>query len=426
MLSEKTIRLGFSVLTSALIARHLGPKDFGELNYYIALLAIFIVVSSVGLNRIIVRDVVQSKDNRTQQNIIITTALYIRLFFSCCIILLAVLYSLLYLSADNFLASIIIFLSLIFTSVDILDFYQQGLSSFKLVSICRTITFFISSLIRLLFVYLSFEFIWFVLAVLIEYMITGFGLIYINSKNKLISPFSIKFFSIDKAKFLIKESWPEIIAGFGAVLFMKMDQVMLQLISGSESVGIYLAATRISEAWYFVPMAVVSATFPKVIHLKKISVIAYYDAIAALSSVLVYMALLVAIFFSIYGGSIINIIYGEAYADSAIIISWHTWGAIFLCMGITSGSWLVAEKKLNINLYRNIFGLVINFISNIILIPIWGTQGAASATVIGLASAFYFFDLFLPSLRPIFWIKTKSILPTEFYKCITFFVKFKN
>lgn len=80
MLSEKTIRLGFSVLTSALIARYLGPKDFGELNYYIALLAIFIVVSSVGLNRIIVRDVVQSKDNKTQQNII-TTALYIRLFF---------------------------------------------------------------------------------------------------------------------------------------------------------------------------------------------------------------------------------------------------------------------------------------------------------------------------------------------------------
>ncbi|MFT8211610.1 MAG: polysaccharide biosynthesis C-terminal domain-containing protein [Symbiopectobacterium sp.] len=67
-----------------------------------------------------------------------------------------------------------------------------------------------------------------------------------------------------------------------------------------------------------------------------------------------------------------------------------------------------------------------NFTLNFILIPILGAQGAAIATVIGLASAFYLFDLFLPSLRPIFWIKTKSIFPAEFYKCVTLFIKSKN
>lgn len=172
------------------------------------------------------------------------------------------------------------------------------------------------------------------------------GLMYVSYKNKIIFPFAIKFFSIDKAKVLIRESWPEIIAGFGAVLFMKMDRVMLQVIHGSESVGIYSAATRISEAWYFVPVAVVSATFPKIIHLKKKSEIEYYKSIAALSSALVYMALSVAIFFSIFGGDIISIIYGEEYTKSSMIIVWHTWGAIFLCMEITSGSWLAEEKKI--------------------------------------------------------------------------------
>lgn len=71
MLSEKIIRLALSVVTSALIARYLGPQGFGELNYYIALLSIAIVLSSVGFNRIIVRDVVQSRDNVEEQNVII-------------------------------------------------------------------------------------------------------------------------------------------------------------------------------------------------------------------------------------------------------------------------------------------------------------------------------------------------------------------
>lgn len=425
MLSEKITRLILSIVTSALIARHLGPEEFGELNYYIALLAIAIVLSSVGFNRIIVRDIVQAKNDRHEQNIIISTALYIRLLFSF-IIIFSISYYYFYFSEEVILIYSVIFLSLIFTSFDVLDFHQQGLSSFKQVSICRTITFFISSLIRLLLVYYSFELIWFFLAVLVEYAITAIGLIVITYKNKIIHCFSFKFVSVSKAKILIQESWPEIIAGFGAVLFMKMDQLMLQVMHGPESVGIYSAATRISEAWYFVPVAVVSATFPKIIELKKKSETEYYAAITALSSVLIYMALFVAVFFSIYGGDIIDVIYGKEYSDSSMIIIWHTWGAMFLCMGITSGSWLAAEKKLNINLYRNIFGLVINFIFNVILIPIWGPQGAAISTVIGLASAFYLFDLFLPSLRPIFWIKTKSIFPTELYKCILLLVKLKN
>ncbi|UDQ77209.1 flippase [Pectobacterium brasiliense] len=424
MLSEKVTRLILSIVTSALIARYLGPEEFGELNYYIALLAIAIVLSSVGFNRIIVRDIVQAKNDRHEQNIIISTALFMRLLFS--FIIIVILYSFFYFSGKGMFISSVIFLSLIFSSFDVLDFHQQGLSSFKQVSICRTIAFFISSLIRLVLVYYSFGLIWFFLAVIVEYAITAIGLIFITYKNKIIHFFSFKFVSVSKAKVLIQESWPEIIAGFGAVLFMKMDQLMLQVMHGSESVGIYSAATRISEAWYFVPVAVVSATFPKIIELKKKSEAEYYSAIAALSSVLIYMALFVAVFFSVYGGDIIDVIYGKEYSDSSMIIIWHTWGAIFLCMGITSGSWLAAEKKLNINLYRNIFGLIINFIFNVILIPIWGPQGAAISTVIGLASAFYLFDLFLPSLRPIFLIKTKSIFPTELYKCILLLVKLKN
>jgi polysaccharide transporter, PST family len=36
---------------------------------------------------------------------------------------------------------------------------------------------------------------------------------------------------------------------------MKIDQIML----GEKAVGIYSAATRISDIWYFIPMAITSS-----------------------------------------------------------------------------------------------------------------------------------------------------------------------
>jgi len=50
---------------------------------------------------------------------------------------------------------------------------------------------------------------------------------------------------------------------------MKVDQVMIQSMLGSEAVGQYSAAVRISEAWYFIPMVITSSLFPAIINAKK-------------------------------------------------------------------------------------------------------------------------------------------------------------
>lgn len=424
MVSEKIIRLIISVFISAIVARYLGPSEFGRLNYYIAILTIAVVLSSLGLNRIIVREVVDKIMSRRKRSIIVSTSLYLRLLASLLIWILLSFFFYVISSPQDSLNIAIILCSVVFISIDVLDYHQQGLSSFKIISICRTIGFLLSALVRIVFVSLDFPLIWFVSAVLIEYAITAVIIYFICNREhgpNFISSWNVY---LTKTKELLIESWPEIIAGFGAILFMRMDQIMLQLMAGPASVGIYSAATRISEAWYFVPMAIVAATFPKLIELKKTSNKSYLDGVSMLSSLLIYMSLSMAIFFTLFGSFIINIIYGSQYADSAGVVILHTWGAVFLCMGISSGSWLVAEKKLKLNLYRNLFGLVVNFMLNLLLIPIYGVKGAAIATVAGLASAFYIFDFFIPSLKNMFWLKTKSFLPTQIYKLIVFLLNY--
>jgi PST family polysaccharide transporter len=49
------------------------------------------------------------------------------------------------------------------------------------------------------------------------------------------------------------------------MLYMRIDQIMLGQMVGNETVGIYSAAVRITEVWYFIPMAIVASVFPSII-----------------------------------------------------------------------------------------------------------------------------------------------------------------
>ena len=75
-------------------------------------------------------------------------------------------------------------------------------------------------------------------------------------------------FSGTFAKNLIKETWPLLLAGISVVLYMRIDVIMLQHLSSPVDTGIYIPATRVSEALYFIPMIIATSFAPMVIKSK--------------------------------------------------------------------------------------------------------------------------------------------------------------
>ena len=55
------------------------------------------------------------------------------------------------------------------------------------------------------------------------------------------------------AKLLLKDAWALMFAGIVISVYMKIDQVMLKEMLNTKAVGIYAAAVKLCEAWYFVP-----------------------------------------------------------------------------------------------------------------------------------------------------------------------------
>jgi O-antigen/teichoic acid export membrane protein len=178
---------------------------------------------------------------------------------------------------------------------------------------------------------------------------------------------------------------------------------------GNKSVGIYSVALRISEIWYFIPMTVVASTFPSIIESKRISEEAYLNKFKKLFKFLFWTALFLSVCTSFFAKFAINLLYGDKYIESASILVLQTWSGIFVFLGVAGGRWFLAENLQNVLIYRTISGAIINIGLNIILIPKYGTHGAAWATLISQAVANIFSNAIGKKSRPLFYMQVESI-----------------
>ena len=176
-------------------------------------------------------------------------------------------------------------------------------------------------------------------------------------------------------------------------LYMQIDIVMLKPL-GAKAVGIYSAAARISEAWYFIPVAIVTSVMPAIIQARKTDQNRYIKRLQNLYDLLVAISLPVALIISISANFIINLLYGDQYQGAGLMLSIHIWSGIFVFLGSASSQYLLAEGYTLISFKRTALGAVVNILLNIWLIPIYGGVGSAVATLIAYFTAAFSILLF--------------------------------
>ena len=179
---------------------------------------------------------------------------------------------------------------------------------------------------------------------------------------------------------------------------------------GDRAVGIYTAATRISEAWYFIPGAILSSVTPSIYQARERSQTEYYQYVGRLLRLMNRIALAVAIPVTVLAPAIIHLCYGEAYLQSSSVLIIHIWAAIFVFMGLVTLPCFIIEGLTKLTLQRTVWGAIINVILNFILIPHYTAVGAAIATVISQAFASYFSHVFHSRTMKLFLLQTRSLL----------------
>ncbi|MDD2400427.1 MAG: flippase, partial [Sulfurovum sp.] len=304
---------------------------------------------------------------------------------------------------------VLIFASgMLLRSFDVIRFWFESHIQAKYSAIIDAIVILTISSIKAILIVLEAPLIAFAWVVFFESIILAIGLIaiYLKRKNK-ISTWKVSF---DKAKHLLKEAYPLILSGAVFILFTRIDQVMLGSMIGDESVGIYAAAVKISEGWMFIPALIATSLFPAMLNARKNNYPLYLQRTQHLLNIMVLLGVSVGLVIIFIASPFVNLIFGESYSESSLVLIIHIWGMVFNAVSIISFRYFLAEGLQIYSFYRAFAGLILNILLNYFLIPAYGAVGAAVSTVISQAVAAYLLNSISPKTRPMFLMQTKALM----------------
>ena len=405
---DKILRMGVGLFVGVWIARYLGPEQFGLLNFALAFTGLFGAIATLGLPGIVVRDIVRDPDGA---GLTLGTAAVLQLVGGLVSYLL-ILGAIAYLRPDDALArSIVAILGsmMLFKASEIAVYWFESQVKSKYVVWVQNGAFLVFAAIKVLLILQQatlIVFIWVMLAEVASVAMLLF--LVLGLRGPALTSLTA---STTRAKSLLHDSWPLVLSAIAVMVYMKIDQIMLGQMIGDEAVGIYSAAVRISELWYFIPMAIVVSVFPAILEAKKRSHAEYYARLQKLYDLMVVISVVVALPMTFLATPLVDLLFGQAYFASGTIVAIHIWAAVFVFLGVASDKWFLAENRQVLSLQRTALGAVANVVLNFSLIPFYGAVGAAIATVISQAIAAWLFDSLQMATRPMFFMKLTAMNP---------------
>ncbi len=396
LIADKLIQIGFSFAVGIWVARYLGPSQFGELSFALAFASLFGVVAVLGLNQIVVRDLVKLPH---MIGATMGTATLLRLGGGVLSVALAEA-GIFILRPDDtqmHLLVLIVACIAIFQSSDGIDYWFQSQVRAGKPVVAKTLSQIGASGIRVILILVGASVVGFAWAHLAEAALLALALAAAYGYTE--SGFKTWSVSTARARELLRDSWPLIISSLVVILYMRIDQVMLGQMTTTEEVGIYSVAVRLSEVTYLIPSSIVSTWLPSIISAHTANEALFQHRLQRLYNLMALLGYAVAIPTIFIAGPMIRILFGQQYSRAAPMLVVLTFATIFINLGIARSTFLTAVNWPRTHLVTVSLGAIVNIGLNLWLIPRYGGLGAAWASLVAYWIAAHGSSLVLPHLR---------------------------
>lgn len=361
-----------------ILARHLGPEDFGIYTLALSFYMIFSLISNFGLSNLLVKDVAREKEVAPKY---IGSIMVIKSILSiACIVLLILLTWILDYPFKTTIAILIYSIALIFSS------HMETFSSLfrayevmqysSLINILRSI---IGFILVLAAVYMQLGILEIVGTQALSFFIVFIIFFYFTNKRFVkIKP----LFDGILIKKLILGALPFLMTGTVYIINAKVDVVMLSKLGSESMVGLYSAANELIFTLFVIPNLLSTAIFPVISKKFKESINSIAEMCNFSSKILIILGVPMGTGIFILSPQIIHLIYGQRFNDSIIALQILSI-TIILTFSRVVFSWaLTAIDKVNLALTEYILCLILNIVLNIFLIPKYGLIGISIANII--------------------------------------------
>lgn len=417
----KIIQALLGVVISMLTARYLGPSQFGIINYAAAVVTFVIPIANLGLPHVIVQELVYSPEDEGK---VLGSSMILSLISSIFCVLGVVSFSILTNPNEKettlvcFLYSIL----LIAQATELIQYWFQAKLMSKYPSVVAVVMYIVISGYKAFLLLMKMGVSWFAVSNAIDHLLIGLILliIYFRKSNQKLK------FSIRLAKKLVNKSKFFILSGMMVTIFAQTDKIMLKFMIGDEATGIYSAASVCASMTSFVFAAIIDSMRPTIVACKKEEKRSYELNICRTYAIIIYMALLQSLCMTLLAKPIIWVLYGKTYFSSVSVLSIIVWQTTFSYIGSVRNVWILAEEKQSYLWIINLSGAIANVILNLLLIPLYGVEGAAWASLVTQIFTNFVIGFILKPIRYNNILMIRSIQPRIFTDLIRTVVQRKE
>ena len=394
LIGGKVLQMVFSFFISIFTARYLGPSNYGLISYASAYVAFFTSLCTLGINSIIVKELLDELDS---QGTTLGTTIILRFISS--LLSVVMIFSLVNLIDDGepltVQVTVLCSIALLFQVMDTINYWFQSFYKSKVTSIATLAAYIIMSIYKLVLLMTGKDVRWFAFASTLDFIFIGIFLLCAYRRNN-----GPKFrFSIAKAKQLLGRSYHYILSGLMVAIYGQTDKIMLKHMMNEQEVGLYSIAHSLCLMWVFVLSAIIDSMYPTIISLYTEDKAKFEKKNKQLYCIVFYLSVFVSLLFLILGDFGIRLLYGNAYMGASASLKIITWYTAFSYLGVARNAWLVCENKQRYLKYLYVGAVFINIILNMLLIPHLGAAGAALASLLTEISTSIVLPLFMKPIR---------------------------
>lgn len=405
-IAGKMANLFSGLVVGIMVARYLGPEQYGLMNYVISYVFLFQTISCFGLDQIEIRE--ESKGRMPYQTVIGTSAI-IRIVLAVIFMMLVVLTSWQF-DADAFTTLLVFIYSLsipLNCCMVIRNYFTAIVQNEYVVKveIGRTL---LGVAIKLLLLWLDATLVWFIVFSTFDFVLTASG--YIAAYHTKVGRMSEWNFDRQCARYMLKEAFPLLLTNTAVIVYQRIDQVMIGQLIDKESVGYFSVASRFVEVLMYIPMILSQTVMPVLVQKLNEGKEAYERSAQQFMNMSIWCSFIASVFTSLIAYWLVTLLFGEAYMPAVIILQIMSFKAASVALSNTAGAMLVAEGLQKYAIFRDAFGCLVCVVLNYLLLPRYGVVAAAYVAILSTIAAGYVADAFIPAYRHLFIRQTKALL----------------
>jgi len=380
MLAARAAWILSAITIGIYVARKLGPYNFGLLNYAIALVGIFSIIGTAGVEAIVIRQLVRDPSSRDRVlgnffmlRAVLLTAMGVALGTTLFLIDTTVeVKSLCIIVGAGYLGLLAQGGSL----------YFQATVQSKYVAIPELVACGVTSVLRGLAAYFDLPLAVFAVAEASNVAIYHFGCLF-SYRHRVASPWRWHW-DWEETWMLLKNALPLAMVSIFNIVYARTDQLMVEYFLGPAAVGYYSLASRFTENWAIAASLLSISFFPAVLTAAQISQAAYHKQLHRLYFLVFWCMAGAAAVTALLAHPVIFLLFGADYLPSVPILQVFVWTLLTTALLNVFSQWAINEKRLALIAWSLGSGAFINALLNAVLINLIGINGAAWGTLISM------------------------------------------